>query len=44
MSNDFKQYNLSEEITLDKILETKGLNKQDVETKVIDKIKKEGVK
>lgn len=38
---DFKN---NKEITLDKILETKGLNKEQVETKVIEKVKKEQAK
>lgn len=38
---DFKN---NKEITLDKILETKGLNEELVETKVIDKVKKEQAK
>ena len=38
---DFKN---NEEITLDKILEIKGLNEENVETKVIDKVKKEQAK
>lgn len=38
---DFKN---NKEITLGKILEIKGLNEQDVESKVIDKIKKEQAK
>lgn len=38
---DFKN---NKEFTLDKILETKGLNKKDIENKVIDKIKQEQAK